>query len=241
MFVMGLKTFVVQDFFTELYRCFVHPSSRLQLLMLLSVYTSHLSFPPHAPILAAHPLLQSLLHSLLLDNSSTVATILFTTLTKLLPILAVRASDHLKRILPFLLVALARGICWPTRRATHHVLPEIDCLLDDTALDRGVDMDSLEDEPDKLSLPIREDIEWERLERTFDGRTTAAPSAHRYFTMLYYLFPCNVIRFLRWPVRYLIDVSFDTIYAVGWDVALDEDKIRSKAEVRPSCVYGRLK
>ncbi|CCM02390.1 uncharacterized protein FIBRA_04488 [Fibroporia radiculosa] len=78
--------------------------------------------------------------------------------------------------------------------------------------------------------PIREDIEWVRLEQTFDGGTSSAPSAHRYFTALYYLFPCNVIRFLRYPVRYLSDSGLDSPYTIGWDEALDEDKIRSTSE-----------
>ncbi|EMD38392.1 hypothetical protein CERSUDRAFT_113551 [Gelatoporia subvermispora B] len=227
---MGLEK--PQDFFTELYRCFVHPSSRLQLLMLFSIYTSHKSFPKCIPVLAAHPLLESFTHSLLFDNSSTVATLLLTILTKLLPLLAVHAPDHLKRILPSLLVALARIICWRARLATPHVLPEIDTLLDDPAFvgEGEEDKEKLEDETDSTPTPIREDVEWERLERTFDGPTTAAPSAHRFFTMLYFLFPCNVIRFLRWPVRYLTDIKFDSLYTIGWDEVLDEDKIRSKAE-----------
>lgn len=80
-------------------------------------------------------------------------------------------------------------------------------------------------------MPIREDLGWNALELTFDGPQSKAPSAHRYFTFLYYLFPCNTIRFLRYPVKYLDDNGLESLYAVDWEQALDEDKIRSKSEV----------
>ena len=94
-------------------------------------------------------------------------------------------------------------------------------------------MDTEEDSEheDPHSLPIREDIEWSRLKLTFDGAVSKAPSAHRYFTFLYYLFPCNTIRFLRYPVRYLNDSNLESFYAVSWEDALDEAKIRSSSEV----------
>ena len=57
----------------------------------------------------------SLLHSLIFDNSSTVCTIALAVLSKLLPIFAVKASDHLKSLLPLLLVVLARILCWKER------------------------------------------------------------------------------------------------------------------------------
>ncbi|KAI0780854.1 Hamartin protein-domain-containing protein [Trametes elegans] len=220
-----------QDFLTELYHCFISPTSRLQLLILLNAYTSQPAFADHADVLAAHPLMTSLLHSLAFDNSSTVCTIALSVLVKLLPILAVKACESLKRLLPHLLVVLARILCWKERQSSSPIIP----VLPDPEESDEEDAHTSDDERDVVQegsrpLPIREDIEWDRLELTFDGPASKAPSPHRYFTFLYYLFPCNTIRFLRYPVRYLNDNAVDSLYAVDWEEALDEDKIRSKVE-----------
>ncbi|KAI8998572.1 hypothetical protein BD414DRAFT_533409 [Trametes punicea] len=220
-----------QDFLTELYHCFVSPSSRLQLLILLNAYTSQPSFPDHAHVLASHPLMVSLLYSLTFDNSSTVCTIALTILIKLLPIFAVKACEQLKRLLPHFLIVLARIICWKERQSSAPiipVLPDPEDSDDEEALASDDDGDT--DREGSRPLPIREDIEWERLELTFDGPASKAPSPDRYFTFLYYLFPCNTIRFLRYPVRYLSDNGVDSLYAMDWEDAVDEDKIRSKSE-----------
>ncbi|CDO69547.1 hypothetical protein BN946_scf184785.g52 [Trametes cinnabarina] len=220
-----------QDFLTELYHCFVSPSTRLQLLILLNAYTSHPDFPEYAHVLASHPLMTSLLNSLTFDNSSTVCTIALTVMIKLLPIFAVKACEDLKRLLPHLLIVLARILCWRERQSSAPiipVLPDPEDSDDEEAL--ASDEDEDQEREGSRPLPIREDIEWERLELTFDGPASKAPSPDRYFTFLYYLFPCNTIRFLRYPVRYLTDNKADSLYAMDWEEALDEDKIRSKSE-----------
>ncbi|TFK92128.1 hypothetical protein K466DRAFT_481303 [Polyporus arcularius HHB13444] len=220
-----------QDFLTELYRCFDSPVSRLQLLILLSVYTSEAEFPDHAEVLASHPLMTSLLHCLVFDSSSTACTIALTILIKLLPIFAVKACEQLKRLLPLLLVILARIICWKERRSPESVppiIPDAEDSEDEDAVASDTEEDSAA--ASIQTLPIREDLDWNALELTFDGPQSKAPSAHRYFTFLYYLFPCNTIRFLRYPVRYLDDNGLESLYAVDWEKALDEDKIRSKSE-----------
>ncbi|KAI0362191.1 hypothetical protein OH77DRAFT_1515479 [Trametes cingulata] len=220
-----------QDFLTELYHCFISPTSRLQLLILLNAYTSQPAFSEHAHVLASHPLMTSLIHSLIFDNSSTVCTIALTVLIKLLPTFAVKACEQLKRLLPLLLVVLARILCWRERQSSSPIIPVLPDP-DDSDEEDALASDDDEDVEREGSrpLPIREDIEWERLELTFDGPASKAPSPDRYFTFLYYLFPCNTIRFLRYPVRYLTDNGVDSLYAVEWEEALDEDKIRSKSE-----------
>ncbi|KAI0831375.1 hypothetical protein BC628DRAFT_1311767 [Trametes gibbosa] len=220
-----------KDFLTELYHCYISPTSRLQLLILLNAYTSQPSFPDHAPVLASHPLMTSLLHSLIFDNSSTVCTIALTVLIKLLPIFAVKACQQLKHLLPLLLVVLARILCWKERQSSSRIVQ----VLPDPEDSDGEEASVSDDDDDvaregSRSLQIREDIGWERLELTFDGPASKAPSADRYFTFLYYLFPCNTIRFLRDPVRYLTDNGVDSLYSVDWRDALDETKIRSKCE-----------
>ncbi|KAI0665193.1 hypothetical protein C8Q70DRAFT_942766 [Cubamyces menziesii] len=220
-----------QDFLTELYHCFVLPSTRLQLLILLNAYVSQPAFVDNAHVLASHPLMTSLLHSLTFDNSSTVCTIALTVLIKLLPIFAVKACAQLKRLLPHLLIVLARILCWKERQSSSPIIPVLPDPEDEDEEDAlASDDDEDVEREGSRPLPIREDIEWERLELTFDGPASKAPSPDRYFTFLYYLFPCNTIRFLRYPVRYLTDNEVDSLYAMEWEDALDEDKIRSKSE-----------
>lgn len=64
---------------------------------------------------AAHPLLDALLLSLMVDGSSTLLEIELATLSSLLRHLAVHASDTLRRVLPLCYAILARVICWRPR------------------------------------------------------------------------------------------------------------------------------
>ncbi|KAI0703639.1 Hamartin protein-domain-containing protein [Cytidiella melzeri] len=223
-----------QDLLTELYHCFASSGSRLQLFILINAYTSHADFPTHAAVLAAHPLLQSIINCLTLDNSSTECTVGITVLTKILPIFAVNACEDLKRLLPSLLLVLGRLVCWETRQPESS-LPAF-TLLRGRSHETNVLIEPTIDDPgDAVSgdssahLPIRPEVEWERLEQTFTG-ATSAPPMQRYFAFLYYLFPCNTVRFLRAPAFYLNTSGLESPYTMSWEDALDEDKIRSKSE-----------
>ncbi|KAJ6546552.1 hypothetical protein DFH09DRAFT_1262958 [Mycena vulgaris] len=208
------------DFMSEINTHFATPSSRLQLLILLNLYTSVSSFQSFAAVLAAHPLMSSLLHSLLLDRSSTLCIISLSILVKLLPILAVEACEDLKSILPRLLSILARILCWRERppdtlpQSPEEGMPVIEEELDDPG----------------PALSVRSDLSWQVLETSFHRATPSTPSPRQYYTLLYYLFPCNVLRFLRSPVLYLTSNHVESPYTVDWDAALDEQKIRSKSE-----------
>ncbi|KAI0748197.1 hypothetical protein C8Q80DRAFT_1219448 [Daedaleopsis nitida] len=218
------------DFLTELYRCFDSPTTRLQLLILLNAYTSQSAFPERANALASHPLMNSLLYCLIFDTSSTACTIALTILTKLLPVFAVHTCDQLKRLLPLLLVVLARLLCWKERLSSQPMWPVFHDHDNLEEIPPESDEEHVAKDDEISTLPMREDLEWNPLLFTFEGPQSKAPSTHRYFTFLYYLFPCNVIRFLRYPVRYLNDNELETLYAVEWENALDEVKIRSKSE-----------
>lgn len=161
-----------------------------------------------------------------------------TLLTKLLPVFAVRACEDLKRLLPSLFVVLARIVCWETRQP--YTLPDLaagaargggpDVLVEPVVEDKRD-----EDVSDNSNrLPFRLSLQWNRLEQTFTGATSSAPPRQQYFSYLYYLFPCNTIRFLRGAVSYLNQTTLESPYMVDWEHALDEDKIRSKSEVRRS-------
>lgn len=178
--------------------------------------------------------MQSLIHCLIFDNSASECTVGITVLTKLLPILAVKACEELKRFLPLLLVVLARIVCWETR--PYYTLPDLALEMG-----RGRDPDPsvepiIEDPGDFLSsdsgnrLPIRPEMDWVRLDQTFVGASSTAPPRQQYFAFLYYLFPCNTIRFIRGATSYLTASELESPYTVGWEEALDEDKIRTKSE-----------
>lgn len=188
--------------------------------------------------------MQSLLFSLTFDNSTTLCTVGLTLLTKLLPVLAVKACEDLKQMLPQLFVVLARMICWKQRpRSTFRQhIPE-DLELNPEVSGGAIEPDEFIDNTNKL--PLDETLEWERLDSVFDAAVPIPPSPHQFFQFLYYLFPCNVLRFLRDPVSYLTEdkrwgkatrlasgSDLESPYTVSWKDALDEDMIRSKAEVR---------
>ncbi|KIJ16895.1 hypothetical protein PAXINDRAFT_168330 [Paxillus involutus ATCC 200175] len=219
-----------QDFMTEVNNTFATPASRLQLSILLTSFTSDLAFQPLAAELAAHPLMNNLLNSLLLDNSSTVCTIGVTVLVKLLPIFAVKACEVLKVMLPRLFIILARIMCWKERSPP--VLPSP--ILADESDGHSASGEQPEEYGGSPSLQLRPGLGWERLEQTFNAASSAPPSG-TYFSCLYYLFPCNLLRFLRGPVAYLQDRGYETPYAVSWEDALDEDNIRSKSESLLRC------
>ncbi|KAI0079900.1 hypothetical protein K474DRAFT_1590953 [Panus rudis PR-1116 ss-1] len=219
---------------TELYHCYASPTSRVQLLLFLNSYTSQAEFPDAAAAsMASHMLMHALLYSLIFDNSSTLCTIGLTVLTKLLPIFAVKAGEDLKRLLPRLLIALARIICWKQRPLStlRDLSPEQLGVDPEVAKDLNEDIPEEEDDLDNTNkLPIRPDLEWNRLEAVFSGTSSGIPPPHQFFAFLYYLFPCNTLRFLRFPVSYLADNNVESLYTVDWEEALDEDMIRSKSE-----------
>lgn len=192
--------------------------------MLLNSYTSSSSFDKLSAVMAAHPIISSILFSLFLDTSSTVCTAGLTLLVKLLPIFAVHARDKLRSMLPRLLAILARILCWKERPPSASPAP----------LDEPPDAEfeqELENEANRL-LPIRSDLEWTRLELTFNATTSMPPSPRAYFTILYYLYPSNVLKFLRGPIVYLVSNAVRSPYTLDWDKALLEDEIRRKSEVR---------
>ncbi|KAJ6496556.1 hypothetical protein C8R47DRAFT_1114575 [Mycena vitilis] len=214
------------DLMTEINIHFATPSSRLQLLILINLYTSVPSFQSFAAVLATHPLLSSLLYSLQLDRSSTLCTIGLNIVVKLLPIFAVAACEELKSILPRLLGILARVLCWKERppqstlQSSENAVPESEHEMDQELDDIGP------------SLFVRSDLEWEVLYLSFNTNTgsPSTPSPRAFYTLLYYLFPCNVLRFLRSPIPYLSNNKVESPYAVDWETALDEQKIRSKSQ-----------
>lgn len=151
-------------------------------------------------------------------------------MVKLLPVFAIHAATILKSIFPKLLAILARIMCLKERP------PSDPQLLEDEAA--GVDFDREIIKEASPVLHIRSDLEWERLEMTFNTTISFPPSPRPYFTTLYYLYPSNVLKFLRNPAQYLDDASVRSPYTVGWAEALEEDEIRRRSEVRNQVVIS---
>lgn len=210
---------------TQVEAAFAAPTSRLQLLILLDCFTSDPEFQLHAADFARHSLINSVLNSLLLDNSSTVCTIGLTVLVKLLPVFAVKACEELKILLPRLFVVLAKIICWEERPSS---IPPSPLIVDDS--DRHFGVEKQANEYGGPAVPdIRPELGWERLESSLTR--SSAPPSDAYFSCLYYLFPSNLLCFVRGPTAYLRDREFESPYTISWEDALDEDNIRSKSEV----------
>lgn len=219
----------------QIFHCFVSPSSRLQLIGLLNRYTTEPLFGPHARDLASHPLMSSILTSLLVDNSTTACTISLTMLTKLLPIFAVADCSALRRLLPQLFVILARILCWPEGARTSTQSPLADGIISDDEHDASEGEYLGRATGVSRTLDANLDLQWERLELPLDSRAAPAPSPTRYFTFLYFLFPCNLLAFLRDPVGYLTERNVERPYAVNWEDALDHEQIKTKSEVQSIC------
>lgn len=213
---------ISQDLLTEIYVHFEDPTSRLQLFMLLHLYTSEPSFQSSSKVFAEHPMMTSILHSLMLDNSSTVCTAGLTLLVKLLPIFAVHAREVLKLMLPRLLAVLARLMCWKERPPSG--------LPADGPPNEEVERE-LENEVNRV-IPILPALNWTRLELSFIATPSPSPSPRRYFTTLYYLYPSNVITFLKNPTMYLVNNSCPSPYTLEWHEVFAEDEIRRGSEVR---------
>ncbi|KAG2158333.1 uncharacterized protein EDB93DRAFT_661000 [Suillus bovinus] len=226
----------LQDFMSAINYSFATPSLRLQLLILLNRYTSEPSFQSLAAALADHPLLDSLLNSLLLDNSSTVCTIGLTVIVKLLPIFAVKACEKLKTMLPRLLAILARIICWKARSVPKPAFEEGAEDTDESSANGDAQALAYNEFTASCDLPLRPELGWERLELMFNAASSTPPPGI-YFSCLYYLFPCNLLRFLRGPSAYLNDRRYESPFSISWEDVLDEDNIRSKSE---SLLRGRI-
>ncbi|KIL68561.1 hypothetical protein M378DRAFT_120766 [Amanita muscaria Koide BX008] len=211
-----------QDFMTEVHDLFTSPSSRFQLFMLLNIYSSSSSFATSAIIMAKHPLMIHLLLSMLFDNSSTVYSAGLSVVVKLLPVLAAHAHEELRALLPMLLTVLAGLMCWKQRHTTY-----VQTSLDG-APNTGIQSE-LEEEANPVLRPHPQ-WNWERLERTFNLRTPVCPSPRPYFTILYYLYPAKLLKFLRSPVKYLTDDGFPSPWTEGWEQALNQDEIRACSE-----------
>ncbi|KAI5124581.1 hypothetical protein M0805_003100 [Coniferiporia weirii] len=217
--------------------CFVSPSSRLQILTLLDSLVTHPSFTDISSALFTHPFMTSIFRSLEVDNSSTVCAVELSLLVKILPAAAITAYGPLKTDLPRLFGILGRVLCWKSRGDRSAQVGEVsysDLLdYDDQTLVTEMEGKESEDETEdfkehwQTKLNVREDLSWKRLERTFDLSTSSLPVPRQFFAFLYFIFPCNIIHFLRNPSAYLQRNGLESPWTVDWEDALDDLQIRT--------------
>lgn len=128
----------------------------------LALFLASLIHAPHFPIktFSKHPILDSLLLSLTVDNSSTLFEVEMTMLTILLPHFAVDATDTLIRILPSCYAILGRVICWKPRSDLAEPRPE-DGGLPKSDSSRGSRISDQELDP-AATPAVRSDLGWEK-------------------------------------------------------------------------------
>jgi hypothetical protein len=171
--------------------------------------------------------MNSIMTSLMVDNSTTICAMSLNLLTKLLPLFAAHAREELKLIMSPLFAILARVMCWKESAAAFNAADLAACS----------DLDDSEGEVSPTSVvevartfDIRPELEWQRLDHSFN-LVVASPSPQRLFTCVYYLFPCNLIAFLRRPSGYLAERSTECPYVCEWEEVLDDDQIKTKSQV----------
>ncbi|KAG8752273.1 hypothetical protein FRC12_012047, partial [Ceratobasidium sp. 428] len=129
------------------------PESRLQLCILLN----RLSRSAHkiAVSFANSPLLNSLLISLQVDQSTTQFSIGITSLIMLLPALAVNAPGRLNSCVPSLLTILGRVVCWKIR--------------DSGPQDMSAESPKQTTAPRQKGWKVREDLGWKQLDNSSES------------------------------------------------------------------------
>ncbi|CAO3612765.1 unnamed protein product [Mucor hiemalis] len=132
------------------------------------------------------PLFNSMLKSLMFDNSTTLIAISVTNLIMLLP----RICTSLPKFLPQLFYIFARAICWDQLR--------------DLRKKQSIDAFA-------YAAPTRTVADgWDCVDYTF-SKLSAPPSNPQtgaFFTSLYGLYPCNFLKFLHKPYVYFNDNQF---------------------------------
>ncbi|KAI8378436.1 Hamartin protein-domain-containing protein [Blakeslea trispora] len=168
-----------KSFFLLLNKYFLSSQHRLQIVYLLSEFMRRRR--THLHEILDTPLFESMLKSLMYDNSTTLIAISVTNLIMLLP----RMCTSLPRFLPQLFYIFARAICWDQLR------------------------DMRQKQQTETYTRTIEDG-WDCVDYTF-SKLSAPPSNPQtgaFFTSLYGLYPCNFLQFLYKPYVYFKEKEF---------------------------------
>lgn len=209
-------------FFHHLAESFLEPSSRIPILLLLTIFFRISSL--HAYHVVKTPFVRFLLMSLQLDTSKTAAALGAFALSTLIPHIPNWIANGGAGGLPALLSVLARIVDW--RKLGPKWEDRENALVDD----EGKEMEEWA-QVQRISrrLNVRSDIQWKRLGTDSDNIAPGAPDAEKLFTFLYGIFPCNVIRFLRAPVDYLRKAEYESPFQADWDDIIDEIAVQNSS------------
>ncbi|KAI1267152.1 hypothetical protein F5Y18DRAFT_379145 [Xylariaceae sp. FL1019] len=142
-------------------------------LLLLSAFIQ--SQPPHLYLILQTPLFGNLLNCLQRDTSTTIISLALTALTMVLP----HVPSSLLPYLPLLFNIYARLLFWER------------------------ELSSITAEADKERRLSPNALAWEKCPFSPETDTTAIPQLFNYFTILYGLYPINLMDYIRKPQRYL--------------------------------------
>ncbi|PWN41362.1 hypothetical protein IE81DRAFT_330971 [Ceraceosorus guamensis] len=214
-----------KELFHHLAESFDDPLARVPILLLLSIFLRLYSM--HAPLITRTALPRMLVLSAQLDTSTTSTALCITALVMLLPHIANWIANGGAGGLPTFLAIYARvidwrklGVGWENRTGSDDGMEELRRQYDEEFA-----------EVDRLGkrLLARPDLNWRRLESSFDTVASSPPNAVQFFTFLYGIFPCNMIRFLRAPIDYLRKAQYDSPVAGSWEDMMDELAVQSRS------------
>ncbi|KAG2189451.1 hypothetical protein INT44_004593 [Umbelopsis vinacea] len=201
--MVAFGTARTKSFFLLVEDYFIQSQYRLQIIYLISAFIPRKR--THIHDILQTPLFDSMLKSLMYDNSTTLIAISVTNLIMLLP----RICAYLSPFLPKLFYIFARAVCWDQLR--------------DFRQNSGSTQDASLAPREASSKNIQIDG-WDVLDYTF-SKLAAPPSNPRtgaFFTSLYGLYPCNFTSFLHAPYAYFGRNEFNL------PEQFDEDTFRSR-------------
>ncbi|CAG8498975.1 16089_t:CDS:10 [Gigaspora margarita] len=209
----GFGSVKTKDFFVLLDSYFVQKQYRLQILNLLGEFIQRQSLNIHQILETS--LFDSLLTSLQRDTSTTLISLSLTTLVMLLPHICTSVIAYLPR----LYIVFIRIICWDKHDSRCTDFADFDGELIGNNLNIDEDCD-IQKKDAKTDI----DSDWERCDSTFDSIPSTPPNCSHLFTILYGMFPCNTVEFLRNPTVWIKNMNYtpfcDEIY---------DDIIRSRS------------
>lgn len=164
-----------RDFMTLLDKHMVDKAWRAHALNLLADFVQ--SQPPHLHQVLQTPLFGTLINALQLDTSTTIVSLALTVLTMILPHIPSSLVPHL----PTLFNIYARLLFWERELS---------------AIELGVSLGAEKRPPPGAST-------WQKMSYSPDFDGNAVPQLMNYFTILYGLYPINLMDYIRKPQRYL--------------------------------------
>ncbi|CAO1622061.1 unnamed protein product [Jaminaea pallidilutea] len=215
-----------KEFFHHLSASYGEPLHRIPILLLLTIFIRLNSI--HTFHITSTRLMHDITCSLQLDTSTTLISLCITALIILIPQIPNWVANGGAGGVPVLLCIFSRIVDW--RKLGPGWEKRLGEGEDMEALRRQLDEEF--SEMDRLSrrLVIRPDIKWQRLESSVDTDQTARPDALRFFTIVYGIFPCNMIRFLRAPIDYLRKANCPALLDAEWEDLIDEPSLQLRCE-----------